>query len=81
MKGLHQSYAGHCNLSKVWWIFTHYVSSWLYCHLIVMGFLYADISFIISVFKISGNSCNLTSSKLMIDNFEKQNCVNKTVPV
>ena len=46
-----------------------------------MGFLYVDIAFIIYVFKISGNSWNLTNNKLIIDNFEKQNCVNKTVPV
>lgn len=47
----------------------------------VMSFLYADIYFIIYVFKISGNRWNLTNSKLIIDNFEKQNCVNKTLPV
>jgi len=37
--------------------------------------------FIISVFKICGNSWNLTNSKLITYNFDKQNCVNKTVPV
>ena len=43
-----------------------------------MGFLYAGFFFIISVFKISGNSWNLINRKLITDNFEKQNCVNKT---
>jgi hypothetical protein len=43
--------------------------------------LYWHFYFIISVFKISGNSWNLTNCKLNVDNFEKQNCVNKTVPM
>jgi hypothetical protein len=47
----------------------------------VMGFLYVGFFFIISVFEISGNSWNLINSKVTIDNYEKQNCVNNTVAV
>jgi len=43
MKGLHHSYAGHCELSKVWWICTPYFSIWLFKHLMLMGFLNAGI--------------------------------------
>lgn len=46
----------------------------------VMGFLYAGIFLIIYIFKVSDNSWNLSNSKLIINNFEKQSCVNKTVP-
>jgi hypothetical protein len=47
----------------------------------VVGFLYAGIFLIISIFKVSDNSWNLSTSKLIIDNSEKQTCVKKTVPV